>query len=85
MKTEDITTGFLSAMGLTISLSDFRNWLDIVLIILSIINILIVLLIKLRKYLKDGRLDENERKDISDDIQSIHDEIEKLKKDGDSK
>ena len=43
MKTEDITTATLSVFGLSVTLTDFRNWLDIVLIVLSIINISIIL------------------------------------------
>ena len=85
MKPEDITTGGLSLIGLSVTLTDFRNWLDIVLIILSIINILVILIIKLRKYLKDGKLDKDEISDMMEDYNRIQNELNKLKgKDGES-
>ena len=80
MRNEDITTFSLSAIGLSVSLTDFKNWLDIILIVLSIVNVSIILFIKLRKYLKDGKLDKDEIKDISDDINHIKDEVKKLNK-----
>ena len=83
MKTEDITTATLSVFGLSVTLSDFRNWLDIVLIVLSIINISIILIIKLRRYLRDGKLDQDEIDDLENDANNIHNEIKKLNKDGD--
>lgn len=83
MKTEDITTATLSVFGLSVTLSDFRNWLDIVLIILSIINISIILIIKLRRYLRDGKLDQDEINDLENDAKNIQNEIKKLNKDGD--
>ena len=85
MRTEDLTTGGLSLMGLSISLTDFRNWLDIVLIILSIINISIILIIKLRRYLKDGKLDKDEISDLASDYAHLKNEYDKLKKEVDSK
>ena len=84
MRTEDITTATLSIFGLSITLSDFRNWLDIILIILSIINISIILIIKIRRYLKDGKLDNDEVKDISNDLENIRKTIKKINKDGDN-
>jgi len=80
VRNEDITTFSLSAIGLSVSLTDFKNWLDIILIILSILNVSIILLIKLRKYLKDGKLDKDEIKDISEDINHIKDDVKKLNK-----
>ncbi len=85
MRTEDLTTGGLSLMGLSISITDFRNWLDIVLIILSIINISIILIIKLRRYLKDGKLDKDEISDLASDYAHLKSEYDKLKKEVDSK
>lgn len=80
MRNEDITTFSLSAIGLSVSLTDFKNWLDIILIVLSILNVSIILFIKLRKYLKDGKLDKDEIKDLSDDVIRIEDEVKKLNK-----
>lgn len=85
MRTEDLTTGGLSLMGLSISITDFRNWLDIVLIILSIINISIILIIKLYTYLKDGKLDKSEKSDLASDYAHLKSEYDKLKKEVDSK
>ena len=82
---EDMTTYVLSGLGLTISLADFRNWLDIILIVLSIINVLIIIFVKLHRYLKDKKLTSDEKEDLLSEISTLKREIEKLnsKKDGD--
>ena len=81
MRNEDITTFSLSAIGLSVSLTDFKNWLDIILIVLSILNVSIILFIKIRKYLKnDGKIDKDEGMDILNDVKRIEDGVKKLNK-----
>ena len=79
---EDKISIFLSTAFASFSLVDFKTILDIVLIVLSILNILIVLFIKLRRYLKDGKLDENEKKDLSNDFKELKENVDKLKEKG---
>lgn len=79
---EDKISIFLSTAFASFSLVDFKTILDIVLIVLSILNILIVLFIKLRHYLKDGKLDEEEKKDLSSDLKNLKDKAKELKEKG---
>ena len=78
MNKEDISTSILSGLGLTVSITDFKNWLDIVLIALSIINILIIMFFKFRKYVSDKKLDEDELKDLEDDFRKLNNKIKEL-------
>ena len=78
----DATTYTLSGLGLSVSIMDFKNWLDIVLIVLSIVNILIIIFFKLRKYLQDKKLDDVEKEDLLNEIKELEKEINKLKDTG---
>lgn len=80
METSDLTTYSLSGIGFLVSLTDFKNWLDILLIVLSIVNILIIIFMKLHKYLKDKKLDEEEKKDLLNDLHHLNEELEKFNK-----
>ena len=71
MKYEEISVAILSTFGITISLAEFKTILDIILLIVSILNLLIILFFKLRKYLKDGKLTEEEKADLIKDIKTI--------------
>lgn len=71
MKYEEISTAILSTFGITISLAEFKTILDIILLIVSILNLLIILFFKLRKYLKDGKLTEEEKADLINDITKL--------------
>lgn len=82
----EVTSFSLSSIGLTITITDFRNWLDVILIILSIVNIVIILIFKIRHYLKDKQLDDNEISDLIIEKEKLIEEINKLKdKIGDGK
>lgn len=78
----EASTYTLSGLGLSVSIIDFKNWLDIVLIVLSIVNILIIIIFKFKKYMSDKKLDEDEKKDLLNEINQLEKEIDKLK-DGD--
>ena len=80
MSNEELTTYTLSGIGLSVSIIDFKNWLDIVLIVLSIINIVIIILFKLKKYLSDKRIDDDEKRDLLNEISNLKETIEKLNK-----
>ena len=80
MGNDEISTYSLSALGLSVSIVDFRNWLDIILIILSIVNILIIIFFKVKKYLKDKKIDDNEKEDLLNEISNLKDTIKKLNK-----
>lgn len=74
MKEEEMSI-LTSTIFASISLVDFKTILDIALLVLSIINILIVILIKLKRYLKDKKLDKNEIDDLNNDLKNLHDTI----------
>lgn len=74
MKEEEMSI-LTSTIFASISLVDFKTILDIALLVLSIINILIVILIKLKRYLKDKKLDKNEIEDLNNDLKNLHDTI----------
>lgn len=71
MKYEEISVAVLSTFGITISLAEFKTILDIILLIVSILNLVIILIFKLRKYLKDGKLTEEEKADLINDITKL--------------
>ena len=71
MKYEEISVAILSTFGITISLAEFKTILDIILLIVSILNLLIILFFKLRRYLKDGKLTEEEKADLINDITKL--------------
>lgn len=74
---EEKTSMILSTICASVSLVDFKSILDIVLISISILNILIVLIIKLFRYLKDGKLTEDEIKDIEATTNELNNTIKK--------
>ena len=80
----DIVENGLILSWIGVSLSDIQNVLSIILLVLDLVWILIKVLRKIipkiREYLKDGKLDQDEIKDLSNNIK---DEIENIKKDGD--
>lgn len=78
MKYEEISTAILSTFGITISLAEFKTILDIILLIVSILNLLIILFFKLRRYLKDGKLTEEEKADLIKDIKTIQNTAEQF-------
>ena len=74
---EEKASMILSTICASVSLVDFKTILDIVLLSISILNILIVLVIKLYRYLKDGKLTEDEIKDIEETSNELKNTINK--------
>lgn len=69
----------LSSLFASISLYDIENVLNIVILVLSIVNILIVLFTKIYNKVKDGKITQEELKEIKNDIQSAINEIQSKK------
>ena len=70
---------FLSSIIGTYSIEHFNDILDTILLVISILNISIVLGFKLYRYIKnDGKIDKEEAKDLSQDIETLAGNIQKL-------
>ena len=71
MYKEDKISILISTVTGSFALHDIKTVLDIVLLVLSILNIIIVLVFKLCRYLKDGKLDNEEKADLKKDLKSL--------------
>lgn len=71
MYKEDKVALIISSVTGGIALHDIKNILDIILLVLSILNIIIVLMFKLCRYLKDGKLDKDEKEDLKKDFNTL--------------
>lgn len=69
----------LSSLFASLSLYDIENVLNIVILVLSIVNILIVLFTKIYNKVKDGKITQEELKEIKNDIQTAINEIQSKK------
>lgn len=69
----------LSSLFASLSLYDIENVLNIVILVLSIVNILIVLFTKIYNKVKDGKITQEELKEIKNDIQAAINEIQSKK------
>lgn len=67
----DAVDGGLMLFGLTISLQDIQSILSIIIIVIDILWLLGKFVIKLFRYLKDGRLDDEELADLENDMNNI--------------
>ena len=74
-KHEQIASSILGALGLTVSVQDLNQIINLILLILSVINILIVLGNKVYNHIKNKKYDK-----VPQDINEAIDDIEKLKK-----
>lgn len=63
-----------------ISLADISGILNIVLLAISIGVGVLSLILKLRQFLKDGKLDQEEMKELENDIRHIKDTIDTIDK-----
>lgn len=76
LNVSDAVDGGLILFGLTISLQDVQSILSIIIIILDVLWLVGKFIFKLIKYLKnDGKIDEEEKKDLFNDLNNIHKEI----------
>lgn len=67
----DAVDGGLMLFGLTISLQDIQSILSIIIIVIDILWILGKFVIKFFRYIKDGRLDDEELDDLENDMNNI--------------
>lgn len=67
----DAVDGGLMLFGLTISLQDIQSILSIIIIVIDILWILGKFVIKFFRYIKDGRLDDEELADLENDMNNI--------------
>ena len=79
----DAVAFIINFFSLTISISDLKNIISIVNLILVLVFNIIIISIKIKTYLKDGKLDEKEKKDIIDNLNSMKDIINKEDQDND--
>lgn len=73
MNFEDKITIGLNSIFASISIVDFKNFLDMILIIISIINILFVIVCKIIRAMKDKKFDDKEKADILNDFDTLKD------------
>ena len=74
MKRNDVFSSVIGAMGLTISVQDLENYINIVLLIVSVINILYSLAFRIHNRIKYKEYDK-----ISQDLTDAEEQIENLK------
>lgn len=67
----DLIDGGLICTGLGISLVDLQNILSIIILIIDILWIALKVTIKLFRYLKDGKLTDEELQDLENDVNKI--------------
>ena len=67
----DLIDGGLICTGLGISLVDLQNVLSIIILIIDILWILFKFMIKFFRYIKDGKLDDEELQDLENDVNKI--------------
>lgn len=75
MKAEEISSGVLGVLGMSIGLSDVQNILNLILIVLSIINILIVMFLKIRDHVKKKEIEK-----VADDVTEAMESLDKIAK-----
>lgn len=76
-KYNDIITSALGTIGITVSVQDLNQIVNLVLLVLSIINILYMLTIRIIE-----RVKSKDYKNVSKDIEEAKNDLEKLKKKG---
>lgn len=67
----DLIDGGLICTGLGISLADLQNVLSIIILIIDILWILFKFMIKFFRYIKDGKLTDEELQDLENDVNKI--------------
>lgn len=73
MKNNEISSSILGVMGISLSVQDLTQIVNLVLLVLSVINILWVLCSKVYTHVK-----KKEYEKISEDITEAQDELKKL-------
>ena len=67
----DIVDGSLIITGLGISLVDLQNILSIIILIIDLLWILMKFIVKFFKYFGDGKLTDDEIKDLENDLKNV--------------
>ena len=67
----DLIDGGLICTGLGISLADLQNVLSIIILVIDMLWILFKFMIKFFRYIKDGKLDDEELQDLENDVNKI--------------
>ena len=67
----DIVDGGLILTGLGISLVDLQNILSIIILIIDLLWILMKFIVKFFKYFGDGKLTDEEIKDLENDLKNV--------------
>lgn len=67
----DVVDGGLMLFGLTISLQDIQSVLSIIIIIIDILWIIGKFIIKFFKYIEDGKLDDEEKEDLKNELEKL--------------
>lgn len=70
----------ISSICTTYSIEHFNDILDTILLIISLLNLSIVLATKFYRYMKDGQIDEEEAKDLKQDLEEGKKIVETIKK-----
>ena len=73
---EEITSSILGTMGITLSVQDLTQIVNLILLVLSIVNILWVLFMRVKEHIKNKQYEEVQ-KDINEAIKQIQDAKEK--------
>lgn len=76
MKTNEISSSVLGTLGITLSVQDLTQVVNLILLILSVINILWVLASKVYKHIEKKEYDK-----VSDDINDAIQDIKDIKGD----
>lgn len=85
----DLVSGGFSIFSLTVA-TQVKDILNIILIVLSIINLGLILFFKIKDAIKDGKIDEKEKEDITNTTNDLIEKIDDLsdtikdKKEGES-
>ena len=67
----DIIDGSFITAGVSIALQDIQSILSIIILVLEGLWLLVKLIMKARKYLQDGKIDENEKQDLEEDFNQL--------------
>ena len=67
----DLIDGGLICTGLGISLVDIQNILSIIILVIDILWILLKFTIKFFRYIKDGKLTDEELQDLENELNKI--------------
>lgn len=76
MKTDLLDSAQYMTCILGVSLANMETILSLTLLVLSIILALINIVLKVIKALKDKKIDDNELKDIINDVEKLKEEID---------